>query len=412
MTLKEIKQAIAQSPSKDWYQSFSIDIKYPYIAFNKTITGVVNIYEFVFDQVEGFGKIENLPQEIETVRNRFVGVKNNIIQLVQNNDVDERSWKTKLANITSQTSNPLNYLYDSPELELLINLSRVNQNYYKGAREFFGGTLNNMSNKDYFIGYLLANEVFTKEILPSYEKKDSEKRSLRKLKEDFGKNIEESNKQVVEFISNANEKSLSYSKNIDDFKEQKEKRFTEWFEQVNKTFEEFNTTSLTKVTEIETLYKEKLKLEAPAKYWNDRATKLRKEGYRWLTILVICVIIGIAILIWTLNEIAVGTLDKIFQNVGTGVKWSVLFITLVSFIAFAIKIFSKLTFSSFHLVRDAEEREQLTYVYLALQKEKGIDDTERHLIMQSLFSRVDTGLLKDDGGPTMPGQIIDQVAKK
>ena len=68
-----------------------------------------------------------------------------------------------------------------------------------------------------------------------------------------------------------------------------------------------------------------------------------------------------------------------------------------------------MTFSTFHLVRDAEEREQLTFVFLAMQKEKAIDPTERHLIMQSLFSRADTGLLKDEGSPTMPGNIFDKV---
>jgi hypothetical protein len=124
------------------------------------------------------------------------------------------------------------------------------------------------------------------------------------------------------------------------------------------------------------------------------------------------VVVGIGMLIWSLGEISNGTLARIFQNSGTAIKWSVVFITLVSFIAFAIRIFSKLTFSSFHLVRDAEEREQLTYVYLALQKEKGIDETERHLIMQSLFSRADTGLLKDDAGPTMPGSIADRIIPK
>ncbi len=88
------------------------------------------------------------------------------------------------------------------------------------------------------------------------------------------------------------------------------------------------------------------------------------------------------------------------------------FYSLISFIVYAIKIFSKLTFSSFHLVRDAEEREQLTYVYLALKKEQSIDDTERHLIMQSLFSRADSGLLKDDAGPTMPGNMAEKIIQR
>ncbi len=98
-----------------------------------------------------------------------------------------------------------------------------------------------------------------------------------------------------------------------------------------------------------------------------------------------------------------GTLKDLFEKTGSAVRWSVVFITFVSFLAYGIRTFAKLMFSSYHLSRDAEEREQLSYVYLALKKEQSIDPTERHLIMQSLFSRADSGLLRDDSSPTMPG---------
>ena len=63
-------------------------------------------------------------------------------------------------------------------------------------------------------------------------------------------------------------------------------------------------------------------------------------------------------------------------------------------------------FSSFHLARDSEERHTLTYFYLSLLKESEIDPEEKKLIMQSLFSRADTGLLKEDSSPTMPNDLV------
>jgi hypothetical protein len=63
---------------------------------------------------------------------------------------------------------------------------------------------------------------------------------------------------------------------------------------------------------------------------------------------------------------------------------------------------AKMTFSSFHLQRDAEEREQLAYVYLALVNESKADDESQKIILQSLFSRAETGLLSGENGPTMP----------
>ena len=188
--------------------------------------------------------------------------------------------------------------------------------------------------------------------------------------------------------------------------------FEDWFESTKKHFIDFNTSSNSAIKDLEKIYEEKLRLQKPAEYWNLRASTLRKEGYNWLKCLIISVIVGIITLVWVINRISTEKFETIFANTSIAVKWSLAIISLISFIAYIIRIFSKLTFSSFHLVRDAEEREQLTYFYLALQKEKNIDQTERHLIMQSLFSRVDSGLLKEDSSPTMPGNIVDQITKK
>jgi hypothetical protein len=69
-------------------------------------------------------------------------------------------------------------------------------------------------------------------------------------------------------------------------------------------------------------------------------------------------------------------------------------------------------FSSYHLVRDAEERHTLTFFYLALLKDTEVKDEDRNLILQSLFSRVETGLLKDDSSPTMPSDAISKIFTK
>ena len=61
--------------------------------------------------------------------------------------------------------------------------------------------------------------------------------------------------------------------------------------------------------------------------------------------------------------------------------------------------------SSLHLSRDAEERKQLAYVYLALRNDKVLKDDERQLVFQAIFSRADTGLFKEDSSPTMSGML-------
>ena len=91
------------------------------------------------------------------------------------------------------------------------------------------------------------------------------------------------------------------------------------------------------------------------------------------------------------------------------IRWSIIYVTFISFMAFCIRAITKVMFSSFHLARDSEERNTLTYFYLSLLNDSKVEKEDRQLIMQSLFSRADTGLLKDDSGPTMPNDFAGKV---
>jgi hypothetical protein len=43
--------------------------------------------------------------------------------------------------------------------------------------------------------------------------------------------------------------------------------------------------------------------------------------------------------------------------------------------------------------------------YLALKQDGSVSDKERIIILNSLFSRADTGLLKGDSSPTLPTNV-------
>jgi len=411
MTLNELKENIALSPNKEWLQNYELKINYQNINYSTTLLGVVNIYSFIIDQSDGFSKLSPLPKELEEVRMKFINAKGSLLQLIAQNNIAKATWDSNLRFISNSNSQPV-FLYNTPEVDFLIRVHREKPEYYQGAYEYFTGTTQHAANKVYLTGYILAYEFDSKDFSSIAERKEAEKKSISSTRADFQNKLGEAERQMIEYLANANQRFVDYSKMMDELKLQKERVFNDWFSNTTKDVDDFSSSSSQKIKDFEDLYKEKLKLEAPAKYWSDRAIKLRKEGNNWLKGLVACIVVAIGVLIWVLSEISSGAIENVFRNSGTAIKWSVVLITLVSFLAFAIRIFSKLTFSSFHLVRDAEEREQLTYVYLALQKEKGIDQTERHLIMQSLFSRADSGLLKDEASPTMPGNIADKIVSR
>jgi hypothetical protein len=100
------------------------------------------------------------------------------------------------------------------------------------------------------------------------------------------------------------------------------------------------------------------------------------------------------------------------QDIANSIKGALILAVIVSAMIYLLRQFVKMTISSYHLSRDAKERYQLTYVYLALIKEGAVTDNERFIILQSLFSRADTGLLKGDATPSTPDSGLVQAILK
>ena len=196
---------------------------------------------------------------------------------------------------------------------------------------------------------------------------------------------------------------------IDKLKQTKDVEFNEWFEKSSEEYSQFQIDAKNKIDDLEKTYDALLRLKKPAEYWNKRAQLLKKEGQGFLYWLAGLILFGCLTLYFLLWQTPEGMLLSFIKGQASSIKWSIIYITFISLLAYGIRSIAKAMFSSFHLARDAEEREQLTYVYLALIKESAVDENDRSLIMQSLFSRSDTGLLKEDSSPTMPGGISSKL---
>lgn len=150
---------------------------------------------------------------------------------------------------------------------------------------------------------------------------------------------------------------------------------------------------------IKKTYIEFMRLKGPATYWKDRAKECKTQGEDWAKLLGATIISGVIIFVFLISAWLHAYSTKINLNTLEG---AVIFASILSLFAFAIKTLSKLTFSAFHLQRDAEEREQLTHLYLALSNDNKVDAESRSIVLQALFSRSDSGLLAGDHSPTMP----------
>jgi len=419
MTQTEFRKILSETKNTKWFNSVEINLRYTHLNLSFDFKGFGHIHRFVSQQIKGWEKLsENLPNELLASKKHFEFIENQLISFINSYGSQENE-----SNLDSHFRNPKNqiqshtgihFTYDCPETEFLIDVYKNHTQSFIGAYTYLTGNLNqNIAVKDNFNGYLLAYEFTLKDSTLITERRNKEKSSLSKLRNDFQNSLPKLDSELVEHLKNSTEKYEGFGTSLDEFKEDKEKTYSDWFINTKGEFEEFSNKSDERLKELEDTYKEKLKLEEPALYWSKRGEKLKKQGWIALGVLVGLVLI----VVFSLGQLLWTTPEQIYESFFNGdksaaIRWSIIYITFISFMAFAIKAVTKVMFSSFHLARDCEERHTLTYFYLSLLKDSKVEKEEKQLIMQALFSRAETGLLKDDSSPTMPKDTIGKFMRK
>lgn len=304
--------------------------------------------------------------------------------------------------------------YNDANLSLIKNLLEYKQpNVFIGFFAYLNKQKINIDDHWFSIGYLLAfnfeNPVTNENhrlnfekldfgsmktqitgLIKTIEKKDSE---IASIKAKYQQILDEQRKDLdAKGLEILNSNKLS----IDKFEEEK----TGFFKSQEIEFKKLHDA-----------YSDDMKLKGPVKYWNDRAKTYKDNGRNWMYGFIGSVVLSTGILL----TILICDFPFLKLNILTGepgsIKATILLATIVSIMIYLVRLTSKMTFSSFHMQRDAEEKEQLTLVYLALIKEgASISDNDRQTILQALFARVETGLLHHDSSPTMPGlgSVADQ----
>lgn len=420
MDIKSFRKFVLESPIKEKLENIEVVLNYSYINSSVNLKGIQNIYKFILDQVKGWNSKEDLPSYFLESKTHFENLKGSLVGLTdffdsEKNHQFDNQWNLFHAELIRQRLNYSNrnyiFLYDSPEVDFLINIAKRKPNQFQGALEYFTQpNININNNRDYFSGALAAYEFKSQEDSEILQRRHNEKISLSHIRTKYNEHIVEAEQQLNGFLSDAKENLTNHFSSMDLLKSEKNKDFMDWFEKNQEDFNSFYDTAKDNVISNEDLYREKLRLEAPAKYWRDRSEKLKNESNNYLDWLIRISLFSSLLLFILLISLGNNFYENVFNDNIKGIKWSLILITIISILAFIIRIFAKLYMSSLHLSRDAEEREQLTHFYLALIKDTQIKDEERQLILQSLFSRADTGLLKEDSSPTMPTSIIEKFS--
>lgn len=413
MELKELTELIAKSEYKEQLEKIALTINF--YDGDKTINGLYDLYKLIQEEKLAWSSLA-IPRDSATrlrdSEELFTRLGSAIDDFIMSlTDVTNKSevrtkWNNVYQNSYVHSYNNQVFSGTDATTHFLVSLEKN-----KPDNNFVSGALQIVLNENSKLkGSMLAYEFLMKDSeLP--QRIDKERKSLNKIKSNYEKKLSEANTHLVEHISQSEAKVNEFATKIDELVNTKTTDFDSWDGENKESYNTWIEESTNKIKELEELYTEKLRLEAPATYWQKRASKMSERGNYSLLALVFLVIIGAIIVITVFVNSPANVLPNIAKGDSNAVRWLLVSVTAISLITYGIRSLAKVMYSFYHLARDAEEREQLTHLYLALMKDDKVDKEDRSIVLQSLFSRADTGLLKDVSAPTMPGIAVDKLMK-
>lgn len=168
------------------------------------------------------------------------------------------------------------------------------------------------------------------------------------------------------------------------------------------------------LTKIRENYEEQMKMSEPASVWEKQIKWYGKLGVLYIFLAVVaCISFGLLLYSLLINADVFPVFNVTKFDFST-VRSSLVLLLFASLFGIVIHILFKMAISSFHLSRDANERRQLTYYYLSLTNVKGsvFDDKAKQIMLNSIFARSDSGLLKGCDGTVTRISIGDLLTKE
>jgi len=362
---------------------------------------------FIQSQLEFWSQRQGLSAQSQTAGQyiqRFNGFQAILNQI--------NSWRPQLEtwdestfrnNFTSLINNQIgtSWIWSShPFVEKWIELTQLSVDMADAFFEAITHQTTSRSNSFQALqGYLIAYEFLYQDGTNINKRRTSEVKSLNQLRDQLAEKNNELIGTVDLFKTDISAWQRTTQSDFHAWHTTQKNLLNETILAQSKNFQSQLASWTNKHTDLEKKYREELRFESPAKYWGDKAISFKEQGRRWFLGLVISIVIGVAFF----SKYFITWLEGKSPDIGLqNIEGIVIFATILSSFAFLVRSLSKMTFSSFHLMRDAEEREQLTHLYLSLRDGNDDDPESRRIILQALFSRSESGLLSGDHSPTMP----------
>ena len=222
---------------------------------------------------------------------------------------------------------------------------------------------------------------------------------LKESKDDFETNIVLPIKNKLQEISDNSDEQY---KEITTFIETKHNEIQQQFDEKSKELNEFQNSinvwqeeKKARLNNLEETYKNKLSLEAPEELWYNRSKEYRRFAKCWtgvLVVFVVALVVSLRELVIVIHEYSLDAVKEI-----PFISKSFILVSIISFFVYIIRVLIKIVMSNHHLATEYEQKAALTRFYQALTfAGTDIAKEERIIIIHSLFSKSETGLVKTD----------------
>ncbi len=302
-----------------------------------------------------------------------------------NQITDETTFEAKVEQISKKYQNKQLLRFDGKRAKYVFMLGEEDEKLQYYMVGYFTNKLYNQSNDPMAFKAIFEGLKYEDGITSNI---DSEKASLESLKDEWDEKLS----TIETNFTSTNDNVNSVKSEID-----------QYFIEKKVEFDTFKSERAEEFDAIIKTYDDKLALQAPVNYWNSKST-----GNYWIAG-GLGVIFFLAIWIILVNfeplakDVAQGIIDKNYYPM-------IQFTSLAVITIWLLRIIVKIFYSKLHLAEEAREKEMFIKTYLSMLREtEGIkDESDRHLILQSIFAPSKNGLIKDD---TVPLNVIEKIIK-
>ena len=268
-----------------------------------------------------------------------------------------------------------NRLLDAIRSYIEIEKNKNNIGYYLSSTESYRN----------LPALFVLNREMPKLKIPIREIQNNLVQPVSESMDNMAKETEEHFKQTANLVDKNDKKIreifIEHSREVDEFK---------------RNLEQWQNDKETSIKILEDTYEKKLQLEAPEKLWKERSKNYTIKARCWmvgLAIFIVALIYSAGSLLVSIHDYLRGTEEQDIPFL----RQSFIYVALISFLIYLIRIIIKIIISSQHMAMEYEQKEALTRFYQALvYNGKDVDKEERLIIFHALFSKTETGLVKTD----------------